>query len=227
MRLCVLSFVVLIVGTFGASWAGEVIPREKLLADAKTEAPVALPVPENPVEIGDDWDDADRGVSVRLSEKPAGALSVRRMSHDDGRLYLEIRSASGKLSGNAEVMQGSKSLNSGPVKGSIWLSLKPKIGKIAIAVFVGDAKEPITLTSPTTLVEVRGRRIYLNGEPFLLKGATGSVSTQADADYVHSLGLNTFRGLNSVASCERFGFMSIASLNMPPATKELVQASNA
>jgi hypothetical protein len=150
---------------------------------------------------------------VQLSQPPAGELSVRRVSRGDGQLYLEIRAAQGRLSGAVIVKRAVRELGQVHLDGSLWLSLRPAVGKISIQVVAPGVKEPVVLTAPTTLVEVRGRRIFLNGEPFLLKGATGQVTSQKDADYVHSLGLNTLRGLGALPGDERYGFMSIASLN--------------
>jgi hypothetical protein len=138
---------------------------------------------------------------------------VRRVGGTDGRLYLDICATPGRLSGQAEVSRAGKHLGKAQVDGSVWLSLKPRIGRIPIQVFAPGAKDPVQLTAPTTLVEVRGRRIFLNGEPFLIKGATARDLNQNDAAYIHSLGLNTLRGLGALADAERYGFMNIASLN--------------
>jgi len=36
---------------------------------------------------------------------------------------------------------------------------------------------------------------------------------ERDAAYIHSLGINTLRGYEALADCERFGFMSITSMS--------------
>ena len=197
----------------GSNVARTVHVRATLLAQAGLPAPVPLPVPSRAISLPDDWERTNAAVVVQLSQSPAGDLSVRRVSRGDGRLYLEIRVAQGRLSGPAAVKWGDQGLGEMQLEGSLWLSLRPAVGTIPIQVFAPGAKQPVVLTAPTTLVEVRGRRIFLNGEPFLLKGAAGQVTTQKDADYVHSLGLNTLRGQGALAGAERYGFMTIASLN--------------
>jgi hypothetical protein len=190
-----------------------VYDRATLLAEAGLPEPVALPVPGPAISLPDGCEGTNVPVVVRLSEQPPGSLSVRRVSGRDGRLYLEILAAQGRVSGTAEVGYAERQLGQAQLNGSLWLSLKPAIGRIRIQVLSPGAKEPAELAAPTTLVEVRGRRIFLNGEPFLLKGATGRPASQQDADYVHSLGLNTLRGLGALPAAEEYGFMSIASLN--------------
>lgn len=229
-------FVRLMVASSLVGWCGwdvrcvraETPSRAALLAQAGVPAPGALPTPGDAVALPDDWDhDPAVAVAVRLSQQPAGQLTVRRVGKNDGRLYLEIRSTQA-LAGAATVSLGGRDLGERQLNGSLWLSLKPRIGKLTIRVTTPDAKEPIDLPTPTTLVEVRGRRIFLNAEPFLMKGATGQVVDQREADYVHGLGLNLLRGLGALPACERYGFMSIASINTGPAApKEAFPAPDA
>jgi hypothetical protein len=197
----------------GTNVTRAVYDRATLLAAAGLPEPVPLPVPGAAVSLPDDWERSSAPVVVQLSQKPLGDLSVRRVSRADGRLYLEVRTAQGRMSGEAVVKQGELRLGQAQLDGSLWLCLKPAIGRISIRVIAAGAKEPVELTAPTTLVEVRGRRLFLNGEVFLMKGATGQVTSQKDADYVHSLSLNTLRGLGALAGAEQYGFMTIASLN--------------
>jgi hypothetical protein len=227
---------VLAIMAVGAAWAGQaeafsqkgveshsgiartnearvVYDRARLLAGVQLAEPDPLPVPGPAIFLSDERERDQAPVVVQLTQAPAGELSVRRVSRGDGRLYLEVRSAAGPLSGAATVTRGDQQLGRAQLDGSLWLSLKPAMGRISIPVFAAGAKEPVLLTAPATLVEVRGRRIFLNGEPFLLKGATGQVSSQRDADYVHCLGLNTLRGLGALPGAEQYGFMTIASLN--------------
>jgi hypothetical protein len=189
-----------------------VYDRATLLADAHLPQVVQLPVPSAAIVLPDDWDQTNAPVSIRISQPPPADLSVRRVSANDGHLYLELR-AGQVLTGPAEVRLRDRLLGRAELNGSLWLSLKPRIGRISVEVFGPEAKDAVRLTAPTTLVEVRGRRLFLNGEPFLLKGAMSRVLNAEDAAYVHSLGINTLRGLGALPGAERYGFMSIASLN--------------
>jgi hypothetical protein len=191
----------------------QAISRAELLAAAQLPELYQLPTPGLAIALPDDLERDPGAIAIRLSNPPAGQLSVRRVSHGDGRLYLEIFDTTAKLTGSAQVMKGERKLGEQQLDGSLWLSLKPRIGRLAIQVFSPGATAPIQFNAPTTLVEVRGRQIFLNGEPFLMKGATGQVNSQEDADYVHRLGLNTLRGLGAVSGCEQYGFMNLASLN--------------
>lgn len=203
------AVVACVVGGLVAAPAGaEPATRAKLLADAATPSLVDLPRPEKPIVLPD----ADGPVSVRLSQDPAGPLVVRRVSAGDGRLYLGIRPDGGQLAGSAEVTRGGKQVQQ-DVNGELWLSLTPKIGRVTIRVSSPGKKEPVELVAPTTLVEVRGRQIWVNGEPFLMKGAMSRDLTAQGAAYVHSLGINTLRGFEALADCERYGFMSITSFS--------------
>src|ERR1035437_9889192 len=217
--ICRLSLTALvIVSAFSAAAAlpppaAKTNTRASLLAAADVPSPVKLPVPRNAIALPDDWARTDAPVTIHFSKQPSGDLSVRRVSHNDGLLYLGICSAKGRISGDAEVAWNGQPLGKQRVKGSLWLSLKPRIGKIQIQISSPAAKEPVRLTAPTTLVEIRGRSLFLKGEPFLLKGATGRVQDQREADLVHSLGINALRGLESLSGCEQYGFMNISSLN--------------
>jgi hypothetical protein len=202
--------------------------RSALLAEANLPQLVELPVPGRAIALPDDWDRKNAAVSIRLSQPPPGQLLVRRVSHNDGQLYLEVCTTKGAISGAAEVRHGDRNLGEQQINGSLWLSLKPKIGKLSIQIIIPDAKDPLQLSVPTTLVEVRGRQIFLNGEPFLIKGATGQITDEHEADYVHGLGLNTLRGLGAVEDCQRYGFMSIASLNFGDiAATKIISGSDA
>ena len=195
-----------------------VYSRETLMEQSKLPPAVALPVPRKAIALPKDWAERNEPVSIRISERlPAGKLLVRRVGNNDGNLYLEVYCPDGKISGNAEVKIGEEVLSSTNLDGSLWLSLKPKFGRIDIHVLAIDGKEQ--LIAPTTLVEVRGQQIFLNGEPFLIKGITGTVGNEEIADYLHTMGLNTLRGKTANAEIEKYGFMGIISLNSinPPA----------
>src|SRR5438874_519148 len=83
--------------------AAEKLTRAQLLADTHAAELVQLPTPGNAIALPDDWDKSDAPVSIQLSQSPPGELSIRRVGGTDGRLYLEIRPAKGKLSGVVNV----------------------------------------------------------------------------------------------------------------------------
>jgi hypothetical protein len=222
--LMALAVLLALMSSYSASPAAEPASRPAFLAEVPP--PVELPHPDSAMALPDDWDRGGAPISVWLSQAPPSALSVRRVSAGDGRLYLQIRSAQGRLSGSAEVKRGEQQLGRQQLGGELWLSLKPRIGRITIQVFAPGANEPVQLTAPTTLIEIRGQRIFVNGEPFLIKGAMSRSLSEADADYVHSLGVNTLRGLGALADCEKYGFMSIASLNLGDAASPKVMAAS-
>jgi len=178
-----------------------------------TDKPLAvLPIPKNAVALPENWDKRNEPLSIQLSQRTQGKLLVRRVGNNDGKLYLEIYSPGGKISGDAEITMGGKTLGKTRMDGSLWLSLKPKIGKIEINILAAGDK--IQLTAPTTLVEVRKRQILLNGEPFMMKGVTGGPRDEKMADYIHTTGVNTLRGIRGAADSAEYGwFMSIASIN--------------
>ncbi len=188
--------------------------RAALLTEAKTAEPIALPVPVNAIVLPDDWAKSpDAVLSIRLASKRPEHIEVRRVAKGDGRLYLEVRDGNGALTGDAEVRFGSKTLGKVRINEALWLSLKPRIRKLAIEILGAGGSDPMKLSTPTTLVEVRGRQIYLNGEVFLMKGAMARDLNETDADYVQSLGINTLRGFEALADAEKYGFMNISSLN--------------
>ena len=204
----------------------QALSRSTLLASAELPPLIQLPIPGAAIAIPDGWEHDRSGVSIHLSREPAGPLSARCVSHGDGLLYLEILDTTGSISGAAAVSEGDRKLGQKQDDGPVWLSLKSRIGKIVIRVFTPGAAQATEITAPTTLLEVRGRQIYLNGEPFLIKGATGQVSNPQEADYVHGLGLNTLRGLGAMDDCQRYGFMSIASLNFGDLTSVKIMAGS-
>lgn len=185
---------------------------------ADSDLPGAAPkilAPKDSVALPADWATPGKNptLSIRLSQPPPGSLLVRRVGNNDGLLYLEMYCAGKKLSGDAEVQFGGKTLGRANLDaaGSLWLSLKPRIGTISINVLA--AGEIMELTSPTTLVEVRGRQIFLNGEPFMMKGVTGGPASAKIADYIHTIGVNTLRGSQGAVESAQYGFMLIVSIN--------------
>jgi len=206
-----------------------------LLAPAQKTDKLPLPVPNAPIALPADWAKAgkDAALTIRLSQPPPADLRVRRVGNNDGVLYLEMYCPDKKLPGDAEVLFAAKSLGHANLDttGSLWLSLKPRIGKIAINVLATASGKTLQLTSPTTLVEVRGRQIYVNGEPFLMKGVTGGPGKDAKmADYIHTIGVNTLRGQTDGGagdSADYGWFMSIVSINPINTLKPVFDKSNA
>ena len=200
------------------------LKREAIFEKSKLPPLVTLPVPQKAISLPKNWAERNEPVSIQLSQPPVGKLLVRRVSNNDGKLYLEIYCPEGEISGNAEVKMGKKTLGKTSLNGSLWLSLKPRIGKIEINVLAADDK--IQLAAPTTLVEVRGRQIFLNGEPFIMKGATGSPGNPEIADYLHTIGFNLLRGRGSYADGEKYGFMGLVSLNFGGAPVDMFRADD-
>ena len=200
------------------------LERDAIFEKSNLPPLVALPVPQKAISLPKDWAERNEPISILLSQPPIGKLLVRRVGNNDGKLYLEIYSNDGKISGNAEVKMGKKSLGKAKLNGSLWLSLKPKIGKIEINVLA--ANEKIQLTAPTTLVEMRGRQIFLNGEPFIMKGATGRAGSPEIADYLHTIGFNSLRGRSSYVDGEKYGFMGLVSLNFGGASIDMFRAED-
>ncbi|MDR1154027.1 MAG: hypothetical protein LBL04_04895 [Bacteroidales bacterium] len=199
-----------------------IFDRDELFEQSKLPPAVALPVvPRSVIALPKNWPEINEPVSILLAQLPKDKLLVRRVGNNDGQLYLEIYCPEGKISGTAEVKMGKKTLGKTDLNGSLWLSLKPKIGRIEINVLASG--ENIQLTVPTTLVEVIERRIFLNGEPYLMKGATGSPANGEIADYVRTIGFNTLR---ASTECEKYGFMGIISLNSINAPKEVFDAAD-
>jgi hypothetical protein len=173
----------------GSPQRGPQLPRSIPLPDLFT-----APRPTDPTPVpGDHWT-KDEPVVVRLDREPAGPVSARRVSQNDGRLYVEIHSPTGGL--------------------SRWLSLPPRIGTLDIRVTWPGGETTVTVA--TTLVEVRGPRLYVNGEPFLVKGTLPRNLNDADAEYLRSLCANTVRA-RSTDYLDKYGFMGIIMTGRGPA----------
>jgi hypothetical protein len=171
------------------------------------------PAPRNPIALPPDWWRTGGAVRIKLSTGSAAGLAVRRVSRGDGTLYLEICAPGKALRGTADVALGTRPVGSAALDGALWLSLAPRIGDIAISLECPDGV--LRLNVPTTLVEVRGRRLFLNGEPYLIKGTLPGSLSPGDARYIKSLGMNTIRGFqagNTLREAARYGFMVIASI---------------
>jgi hypothetical protein len=173
----------------------------------------ALPDAQRIMMLPDDLTKKGNSVYIQLSELPPEKLAVRRRSRNDGLLYLEIYSQSGPLRGLANIGSQGSCLEAAVINGSLWLSLRPRIGKITIVVGSKDHSRTEQFTVPTTLVEVRGNKLFLNAEPFLIKGTLPRNMNDKDARYIKSLGMNTLRGITLDEIAERYGFMIISSLN--------------
>jgi hypothetical protein len=168
------------------------------------------PVPQSPVALPEDWRAKDKSIHINLSEKPKGELLVRRCSNNDGKLYLEIYTRGKPLEGKAEIEFNGKLQGKYPVTKSLWLSLKPYIDTLSVV--ISSPAGVKNLIVATTLVEVRKNQLYVNGEPFLIKGTLPGEMTPEEARYVKSLGMNTLRGGTVVKEAEQYGFMISASI---------------
>ena len=101
-------------------------------------------------------------------------------------------------------------------KGGLWGGAR-RVDTVVLRVTCpGAGPLDTVLVAPTTLVEVRGARLFLNGEPFLIKGTLPRDLVDADAAFLKALGANTLRGRQCVAYAERYGFMCIAAVHGGP-----------
>ena len=177
--------------------------------------PPAVPQ-ENVTDLPDDWFEHKSSVSIFLSKKVAGEIIARRVSKNSGRLYLKIYCKEGPLTGRADINYAGIRLASVELDGSLWLSLTPRIDTLDVNVDQSDAKTSLNI--PTTLVEVRGSKLFVNGEPFLVKGTLPRDLNDEDAAYLKSLGANTLRlePGKQFQYLHRHGFMAIASCHSGP-----------
>ena len=134
-------------------------------------------------------------VTIALDAKPEGELWARRVSTGDGRLTIQVLSQTGKT-----------------VR---WLSLRPRIGMVKIRITWPGGETAVQC--PTTLVEVRGTKLCVNGEPYLVKGTLPRNLNQTDAAYLKSLCANTIRiRSKDLAYLDRYGFMGIVMVGRGP-----------
>ncbi len=179
-------------------------------------------VPTESVVALTDAPPAERqAVRVALSDRPPGKLIAHRAARGNGRLYVALACPKGPLAGTAEIAYGPQRATRRPVDGRIWLSLPPRIGTLELAVShptEDGGRQDAHLTVPTTLVEIRGPKLYLNGEPFLIKGTLPRDINDADAKYVKSLGANTLRAKTEgdFDHVARHDFMAIARCHSGP-----------
>ena len=168
------------------------------------------PVPQSPVALLENWQENGKRIEINLLNKPKGELRIRRCSNNDGRLYLEIYTDGKPLEGKAGVRFKGKTVADVSINKSLWLSLKPCIDTLSVV--ISSPAGVKNLTVATTLVEVRKNQLYVNGEPFLIKGTLPGEMTPEEARYVKSLGMNTLRGGTVVKEAEQYGFMISASI---------------
>lgn len=170
-----------------------------------------IPARKDIVELPDNTTSGSR-IRIDLQQRTPGALAVRRRSRNDGILYLEVYSKSGPLSGPAIIAFGESKHDTSAMGGSLWIALRPFIGTLSMDIAGAGTASAQHLTVPASLVETRGPRLFLNGEPFLIKGTLPRGLNDKDAHYLKTLGVNTLRGLNMEAA-DRYGFMLVASMN--------------
>lgn len=174
------------------------------------------PTPANAVRLPNDWANRSDCVQIHLSQAPQGQLAVRRGSGNDEFVYLEIYLPGQRLRGQAEVNYQNESLGTVTMDGSLWLSLRPRMGKIFIEIEGPGGQPPQKLSVPTTLIETRGNKLFLNGEPFLIKGTLPRNLNDKDARYIKDLCMNTLRGKEALEIAEKYQFMVIASIQGGP-----------
>ena len=199
---------------------GHPLRRPKLPAAVPLPALYLGPTPQNAIALPRGAGEGSQPAVVLHLEQPRpGPLRARRCSVGDGRLYVEVYSGLGPIDGVCQVECAGEAVARVTVSGSIWLSLVPRIGVMHVSVRHPGADAPDAaeeLTVPTTLVEARGRRVYLNGEPFLVKGTLPRNLNAADAAYLKSLCANTVRS-RSLDYLGRYGFMGIIMTGRDPA----------
>jgi hypothetical protein len=171
------------------------------------------PVPANAISLPDNWQKKQPRLLLDFAEPQKAPINTRRVSAGDGKLYLQIFSDNCDLIGDVNVKLNDTLLKSTKItNGSFYISLKPAINKIRILISTPASKKIESFTVPTTLVEVRGKKIYVNGEPFLLKGTLPRNLNDHDAAYLKDLSINVIRGRQAVKNAQKYGFMAIASI---------------
>ena len=150
------------------------------------------PKPVESVRLPDRWWRNPQPLRIDLSEMTSASPTVRRVSNNDGRLYLEIAVGTG-FKGTAAFKYGPGELGMRRGPGPFWLAMEPRVARLAIEVTTPktEGKPAVCrISAPTTLVETRKTRLYVNGEPFLVKGTLPRDLNDADAAYLKSLGAN-------------------------------------
>ena len=200
----------LILGRGDPARGPKTVPRESELP-----ATSVAPSPRDAVSLPKRWWEAKQEVGIGLPERVKGGVLARRVSNGDSRLYVEILPSEGTLSGRVAVGYGERRLGERNVDGSLWLSLEPRLDTIDVAITC-PGEEGMQLRVPTALVETRGRQLYLNGEPFLVKGTLPRDLNDEDAAYLKSLGANTLRTRQVIPQLAKFGFMALGVIHRGP-----------
>jgi hypothetical protein len=169
------------------------------------------PRPDNAVELAH----TDEKVTIVLSKAAPGAVVVRRAAAGDRRLYLEVYSPAGPLEGKCSIEHGGRHVEERQLSESLWLVWQPRIGTVVLDVTEpakGGGVHTTKLVAPTTLVEIGGPKMFLNGEPFLVKGTLPGDLNDEDAAYLKSLGANTLRTAK-IEYLDRYKFMGVVPLH--------------
>lgn len=177
--------------------------------------------PDDALFLPGDWSRSGGAAVVRLSEIPPGEVSVRRAANGGGRLYLEVWSEAGPLKGSGRVEFAGETVGERPIDGSLWIAIRPRIGSVRMSISHPHADGSVVAKEfqvPASLVETRDGRIYLNGEPFLIKGTLPRGMDGDGSAYLKSLGANTIRiRSGDLDQLERHGFMGIVMVGEWPA----------
>ncbi|MBN2451085.1 MAG: hypothetical protein JXR77_11895 [Lentisphaeria bacterium] len=184
------------------------------------------PVPDSPLHLPDGWwREEGTALVLRLPRPPSGEVRLRRVSRSgvrsdgDGRLYLEVFREGGPLCGEVSASFGARDLGRRWVDGSVWLALEPRYGRLPVRIeWTGadGAAAGITCAPPACLVETRGTQLYLNGEPFLVKGTYPRDLNDADARDLKDLGANALRTHPGCSQVSTHGFMTIKVIHRGP-----------
>jgi hypothetical protein len=166
------------------------------------------------VTLPNNWWQQATALEIELSQAPAGEIDPRRVAGPDGSLLIRLNEV--PLAGSAEIHFAGQQLASLPLAGQLWLKCAPRVGSLEVVLAYPGGRS--SLRVPTTLVEVREARLWVNGEPFLVKGTLPRDLNDEDAAYLKSLGANTLRmrPTDQVPLLARHGFMLIASCHTGP-----------
>jgi hypothetical protein len=175
---------------------------------------VQTPRPANPIPLPAGWWKNPQPLSVRFSEPTCGEVKARRVSQNDGKLYLQILCPQGPFRGRTVVSYGDAKLAERENPEVLWLSLEPRFGTLLLR--LDDPSGQKEMTVPATLVETRGPKLYVNGEPFLIKGSYANWITDEDAAWLKDVSANTLRINSPIPQLEKYGFMTISIVGRGP-----------
>ena len=175
-----------------------------------------LPSPPDHIRsLPTDWHTQNAPLILHLATERACELRIRRFGMGDGLLYLEISRQDGPLPDIVRLSLGNWTTSATAIHNQrLWLSLEPYFGYLEVRVQGADSALSET-TTPTTLVETRGTQLYLNAEPFLVKGTLPRNMPDSDGAFLKALGANTIR-VRDVTVAERHQFMAIVVAHMGP-----------